>query len=302
MDTKYLYRFAIAGLLFSVHADIPVEVTESFFPFYAETSDKKTEYKIYLRETMSLPEIDGKVVYEHICYRVVQNEKYGYVRVFRTHGAMQDSYEYAVGFYDLGERCVTIKYLPCGRPFIRETGNCFFHIGMEDILMHEQRVILHAACVDTPLGGICFAGESGIGKSTQAGLWCRKETGRLINGDRTILHIADTEITGYGSPYAGSSKCYVNDSSRIVAILMLRQAKELSLRRLERSESFRRIYAGLTMNIWNKEFVLEALSVAERMAGIAPVFEWACDKEQTTSARLRELLKNEGILISPIIL
>ena len=73
-----------------------------------------------------------------------------------------------------------------------------------DLCMH--------ALIETAYGGILFSGVSGAGKTTQAELWMQWEQARQINGDRPILvSKVIREWLGCGSPYAGSSECYINE-------------------------------------------------------------------------------------------
>ena len=76
-----------------------------------------------------------------------------------------------------------------------------------------------------------IAGYPGIGKSTQADLWQRYEGAELLNGDRTVLRRIDGVWTAFGSPYAGSSNCFVNESRPVRAIVLLSQGSVCSLRR-----------------------------------------------------------------------
>ena len=105
-------------------------------------------------------------------------------------------------------------------------------------------MILHASFVSTRYGGLLFSGVSGIGKSTQADLWQRYEGAELLNGDRTVLRRMDGVWTAFGSPYAGSSNCFVNESRPVRAIVLLSQGSACSLRRLSPAAAFRGLYAG----------------------------------------------------------
>lgn len=184
-----------------------------------------------------------------------------------------------------------MNYLEKGKRCVSEMSNSFFHLGIESIMLEKQRLFLHAACVATPLGGILFSGPSGIGKSTQAELWCRYRSGRLINGDRTIISQEDDTYYGWGSPYAGSSRCYVNEKATITAIVMLKQAGLNSIRRLEPGEAFRKIYSGLTVSSWDKNGVEKTCDLALQMAMRIPVYEFACTPDKYAVEYLEKALQ-----------
>lgn len=141
-----------------------------------------------------------------------------------------------------------------------------------------------------------FSGPSGIGKSTQGRLWRTHRNAREINGDRAILWRKDAEWTAYGSPYAGSSECYVNASVPVRGIVMLEQAEDNRIRRLGRAEAFRRIFTELTVPVWDADCTQRACELAEQLAAEVPVYELACTPDIEAVELLAETLqKEEGL-------
>lgn len=275
MDRRYHLTFTIAGLTICFQTEQPIKLTDSFLPFCSEL---QPDYRVEFYEVPVLEIFPKQWVYEGISYVVASDGCSGFKRQFRD--VKRDNRPYAIASYDWDNRNIQVEYLPGSQEFICESGNCFFHIAWEVLLMHEQRMMLHAACVDTPFGGILFSGPSGIGKSTQAELWQKFGDGRLINGDRTVIHQENGLWVAYGSPYAGSSRCYVNERCSIRAIVFLRQEQQCQLRRLGTAEGFHRIFAGLTVNSWDREFVSFACDFAEKMAIQIPVYELACTPDR----------------------
>lgn len=271
MNPCFRYSFAIADLVLALRTTTPITVTAPFLPF---CTDAEADYTAIFQEVSSLPAVSGRQVYKAISYTVIQNQAGKYWRLF--YDAAHETPPYAVSRVQWDSRQVLIDYLPEGRPFVNESNNCFFHTFWETILLREHRLILHAACVDTPLGGILFSGRSGIGKSTQADLWCRYADARQINGDRPILHKAETIWYAYGSPYAGSSKYHVNTKCPIRAIIMLQQASECKIRRLGMADAFRKLFSGLTVSNWNPVCMEMANDLTAELAFDVPVYELAC--------------------------
>lgn len=288
---RYSLNIADVSIRMETPEEFPVE--KSFLPFLREC--ERPRYTAVFRPVDKLPPIPEKTIVKENCYRVHPDGKGGYQRSFFDPPRGEEPY--ALGTYDYPNGQITIDYLDRGRQCVSEMSNSFFHIGFEALLIQENRLCFHAACVDTPLGGILFSGPSGIGKSTQADLWCRYGGGRLINGDRPILSKDADGWRAWGSPYAGSSRCYVNESCPICAIVLLKQAPDCSARRLGMGEAFRGIYAGLTMYSWNREFVAAAFDMAMDLAASVPVFEFACTPEQCAveclEKKLREVLGYE---------
>ena len=224
-NPTYRHDLEIAGVSMSLQSFQELKDEPSFQPFMKQAASP--DFQAVFHRTDALPTIPEAVLHEDECYRVHPDGKGGYLRSFFD--APRDFTPYAVAEYDYANGRIQIECLQKGAHCVSELHNSFFHLGFEAMLIHRERLCVHAACVDTPLGGILFSGQSGVGKSTQAELWCRHRGARQINGDRPILSKDQGEWRAWGSPYAGSSKCHLNESCPVTAIVMLEQAKECSL-------------------------------------------------------------------------
>lgn len=283
------YIFTIAGITLCFQTELAVKMTEGFQPF---CSEKKPEYVVRFCEVEELNPFPRKWVYKGRSYAVALDGCGEYRRMFFD--AKRAEKPYAIARYDWADKQITVEYLPEKREYVSAIDSCFFHIAWESLLMHEQRIMLHASCVDTPYGGMLFSGPSGIGKSTQAELWCRFGGGRLLNGDRVVISHVNKEWLGYGSPYAGSSRCYVNESCPIAAIIILKQGSSCSIRRLGTTDGFRGIFSGLTVNSWDRKFVEFACNFAETAAGQLPVYELTCTPDENAVRILENKLKESA--------
>ena len=262
--------------------------TERFRPFFADC-DSQAAYQIRFCQVEILPAITGPIVCSQTSYDVIADPVRGYVRRFRIENP--DAAPYAVGEYDWDNREIRISYLPEGAPYFSGMENSFFHVAWESIVIREQRLLFHAALIDTGFGGILFSGPSGIGKSTQADLWCRFRNTQLINGDRPVLQKCEDGWLGWGAPYAGSSRCYRNASSPITAIVMLKQAPQCGIRRLRPAEAFRRVYAQLTLNNWDETCVSLAADLVTALVWDVPVFEFSCTPDEAAVEFLEKELE-----------
>lgn len=287
---EFHYIFMISDIVIKLSSDCEFSISENFLAFCTES---RPDYTIFYREIPELPEIPEVLLHKSANFVVASDRQGGYARFFRSK-AWSSSF-FAVGRYDLRNHRSTIEYVPDGKRYLTGTRNCFFYVALETILLNEQRMILHAACVETSIGGLLFSGPSGIGKSTQADLWCKYDGASLLNGDRTILHCREDGWYGYGSPYAGSSKCYVNNRCRVRAIIMLRQASECTVRLLSASEAFKKIYSGLTVNSWNPDYVASICDLTAQLVAEIPVYELACTADETAVNILKNTLAKGGI-------
>jgi hypothetical protein len=290
MPSKNRIVFDIAGIPIGMELPYALPSEEAFRPFLTE---KEPQYLAVFRQVETLPSFSETVLWESDCYRVHPDGKGGFLRSFFQ--VPQGHEPYGVGAYGYEGGSITVSYLERGRSCLCELSNSFFHIGFEALMLREKRMCLHASCIKTALGGILFSGRSGIGKSTQAALWQTYRGAELINGDRPILsREADGWLT-WGSPYAGSSRCYVNASCPVRAVVMLQKSADCHLSRLSAAEAFRRIYAGLTVYRWDAAFVTDILELVEALVREIPVFEYACTPDERSVEVLERALREEGL-------
>lgn len=283
----YTYGLSVAGVTILLEADQPLTENREFSPF--RTGAAAPDLHAVIRKTDSLPKFPSSPIYADLFCAVAKNEA-GHLQTFFKDNA-DESYLVATCHPD--GRHILIEYPSSRGTEIPNLQNCFYCLGFEAYLLQRNSLSLHAACVDTYLGGILFSGVSGIGKSTQADLWCRYRDARLINGDRPILSGEGQRWQAWGSPYAGSSRVYRNESCPVSAIVLLKQAKNCALRRLSPSEAFRGVWAGLTVRTWDAAFVERASMLTVDLVSAVPVYEFACTPDEQAVAFLEEELRKE---------
>lgn len=286
---NFRYWLSVAGIRLLLETDHPLLENEAFGPFMI--SETEPDVHAVFRAASQLPPVPNRPAAVEPSYRIATDGKGNLQKFFFENP--EDPVHYAVATYSADSRTVSVEYLAQYRRCVSEVQNCFFHLGFEAILLQHSKLCLHASCIDTQAGGILFSGVSGIGKSTQADLWCAHRNARQINGDRPILSKESRGWLAWGSPYAGSSKCYVNDSCAISAIVLLKQAPVCEIRKLMPMEAFRRIWAGLTVRSWDASFVEKASSLAIELASEIPVYELSCTPDVRAIECLEQELRKE---------
>lgn len=75
------------------------------------------------------------------------------------------------------------------------------------------------------------------------------------------------------------------------AIVFDEKAENSTIRRLSLTEAIQLIYANLTINAWNREFVVQALDGAMKMAEEIPVYELNCLPDHSAVDILKKQLQ-----------
>lgn len=283
------YHLQISGIRLMLDTDQVLPEEPNFIPFLTEPHEP--DWTVRFQQTETLPPLPEKVIREDSCWRIHSRSEGKYLQSWFD--PPRDYSPYAAVNFDGDRRYIQVDYLEKGAHCVSQMPNSFSHLNFEQLLIHHDRLCFHAACVQTPLGGILFSGPSGIGKSTQANLWCALRDSRQINGDRPILSKEDGIWRAWGSPYAGSSQCHVNESCPVTAIIMLRQAPRCSIRRLDTAQAFRSIWSGLTVHSWNEAFVTRAFDLATELACRIPVYEFCCTPHEEAVSFLEAALGKE---------
>jgi len=287
MLLPYQIDLSLSGFVLRIESDLPIHAAPKFLPFLTKSTAPDLIGRI--ERTDHLPELSDDVIHEDLCYRVHPDGMDGFLRSFFD--APRDQTPYAVSAWDGETRGIRVCYLSKGSHCFSELDSTLFHLGLERLLLLQERLCLHAACVRTDVGGILFSGPSGIGKSTQAELWCRYRSAVQINGDRPILSRSGGGWLAWGSPYAGSSRCHVNESCPVRVIVMLRQGNQCSIRRLSLPEAFRAIWSGVTVNSWDADQVRRASDLALELTASVPVLEFSCTPDLGAVEYLEQALK-----------
>lgn len=164
------------------------------------------------------------------------------------------------------------------------------------LLLKEGVLLFHCSALEIHGKAILFTAKSGTGKSTHARLW-RQRFGpavTMINDDKPLLKVKPTQVTVYGTPYAGKEGLHTNTSAPVAAIVILHQARENYLHRVSTHQA----YPILLQQSYRSP---DALGLTETMDLVGllsalPVYQLGC----TISTQAVELvygrLKGDGYL------
>ena len=187
-----------------------------------------------------------------------------------------------------GKGNVQIAVLPGYADYFSGSSGVFNRIGLENMLLQHDGLLLHASLIDYAGKGIVFTGPSGAGKSTQAELWRKYLGAQVLNGDKAALRKTASDWTAYGSPYAGTSGIYKNKNVPLVAIVVLRQAKENRLRPIAFSEAFPYIWPELSLRRWDETAVTQAMDLCGKLLADIPVYVLECLPEESAVMALKK--------------
>lgn len=284
----YKYYFNVAKLNLLVSSRIPVFVGEQLIPFKIEqTSQVSVVYKIRIGQM----KLGNECVVNKQDFRVInKDDTYIRVKTLPFNEKILETY-----LYSENEKADITLSIPKEMEteheiFVRT--NIWNYLAFEDVLINHQGFILHSSFISWQNNGILFTAPSGTGKSTQADLWKKYEDADIYNGDRTIIRKIDGKYYGFGSPYAGSSGIYRNESAPIKAIVVIEQGPDNVIRRLHGREAFLPLFRETLMNTWNKEYMEKMTDLLMDAACQIPVYHLSCRPDQDAVNTVKnEILK-----------
>lgn len=281
---RHVYTFSIAELKLKLETPFPIYITEAFQPFV--TSETEQNITVSFRQGILQNRTAKSIVYKDHLYSVCSDEN-GFYKIFHS---KKEGHALS---HILSDQYEEVLYQKEYEHLFQDSRSCFMHLSYENLLLRNGAIVLHSSFIDSKYGGILFCGPSGIGKSTQAELWSRYQNAEIINGDRTVMRKTSGIWRAYGSPYAGSSHYYRNQSSKIKAVFLLQKAEKNMVKKLGNPEAFRRLYSQISVNFWDPECVNRSMDFIENLIKEIPVYIFCCTPDQYAVDFLDKVLEKE---------
>lgn len=177
---------------------------------------------------------------------------------------------------DGGWRNYSIEGARFGTDGVMETFLCAFY----SYLAGRNMVLSHASCVSHQGEGIIFTAASGTGKTTQAELWEKHRQAEIINGDKVILECGDQNCYAWGSPWKGSSPYAVNKRVPLKAVIVLSQAEQNRLSRLDTAEAAVQFFPHVFFPSWNGACAEKVMKSLDSLMRQVPVYHLACRPDE----------------------
>ena len=166
----------------------------------------------------------------------------------------------------------------------------------EHLIVSHDGFILHASFVRVGGKAVLFTAPSGSGKSTQANLWCQYLQAELINGDRAAVMVEKDGVFACGIPFSGSSGVAKNARLPLSAIVYLSKSDDNHLQELKGIQAFRKLWEGLSVNVWDREDMDRASARVLDVVSQTPILHLSCRADEDAVLLLDRYLTERGCL------
>lgn len=153
--------------------------------------------------------------------------------------------------------------------------------------IRKKMLQIHSALIQYKRQGILFLGPSGIGKTTQAELWYHYRNASIINGDISFVQETQDAFLGWGTPWHGSSPYCENTNVPVLAMIVLKQSPENSIRELIGFEKVTAVSQSVFYPRWLENGMELCLETLDHLLTALPVYELSCRPDED-AVRLTE--------------
>lgn len=163
-------------------------------------------------------------------------------------------------------------------------------LGLDYVMMLCSCMFLHSSLLRYQGKAVLFSGPSGVGKSTQAGLWEKHLGAEILNGDKSCIAKRADGFYACGSPYAGSSDIFLQEEAPICGIVLLNQGSENRITQVSGRQAFIPLYAQMLANTWDGGYTDTLCNLLDELLSHVPVYALTCKADSEAVRLVRDTL------------
>lgn len=168
--------------------------------------------------------------------------------------------------------------------YSKENADQFLRVIFYTHAVQHHMIQFQSSLIDYRGHGLMFLGPSGIGKTTQAELWNQYRDALIINGDIVFVQETEEAFLGWGTPWHGSSPYCENTNVPVEALIILKQAPENSIRKLEGFEKVTAVSNSVFYPRWLENGMELCLETLDHLLSKLPVYELSCRPDEEAVA------------------
>ena len=149
-----------------------------------------------------------------------------------------------------------------------------------DHLLSCDTLLFHGSVIAVDGEGYLFTAKSGTGKSTHTRLWREYfgERAVMVNDDKPLLHITDSGVTVYGTPWDGKHRLSTNTAVPLNGIFLLERDTKNHI-----EPAAPHVVYPLIVQQTNRSFTADGmkqtLSLIDHMLSVVPVYRLGCNMD-----------------------
>lgn len=161
-------------------------------------------------------------------------------------------------------------------------------------VLNKGGILFHGVVMEWEGMGIIVCAHSGVGKSTHTKMWKENEKAQILNGDRALCYMEDNLWYTCGAPWSGSSNEVLNQSAKLMAVVVLEQSESNEISVLTPLRGALELIPLAFAPSWDETLMNNTLDTIDTIVQNAMVIKLKCrpelDAVQVLKAGLEELL------------
>ena len=147
-----------------------------------------------------------------------------------------------------------------------------------DRLLSCDTLLFHGSVIAVDGEGYLFTAKSGTGKSTHTRLWREYfgERAVMVNDDKPLLHITDSGVTAYGTPWDGKHRLSTNIAVPLKGICILTRDTTNHIEPAEPHAAYPMIVQQTNRSL-SADGMKQTLSLIDHMLNVMPVYRLGCN-------------------------
>ena len=155
---------------------------------------------------------------------------------------------------------------------------------MADWYFKHDSMVFHGALISLDGEGYLFTAKSGTGKTTHIRNWQKVfPECFVVNGDKPVLRVTDTEVRGYGTPWAGKERYQTNTSVPLKAIVLLERGAENRIEEVSFKEALP-VLLSQAYRPKQADSLRNAVLLIGRIVGKVRFFRLKCNMDEESAA------------------
>lgn len=285
---NHLFFLRVAELLIKVKAPLPPIVFKRFGAFLCEGSSRKNDLEILYAPTEDLDD-SAEAVHRDATFHWVVPE--GTTHETAAYISLAQSKENIPQLCIEAQRSwahVTVRYCLQGYPVdvLSYIASTIFH----NRIIFQAGLVMHASSVVVNGRAILFTAPSGTGKSTQTKLWVDHRGATILNDDCPCLKLKGGEVIAYGTPWSGSKEIFVNASAPVAAIVVVEQAENNVIRKLEAGEASVFVLPRFFLPYQDEKMMVLALATISSVLSSVPIYHLKCRPDKSAMELTQQCL------------
>ena len=151
---------------------------------------------------------------------------------------------------------------------------------LAQLLVQDDILLMHGAVVAVDGQAYLFTAKSGTGKTTHTRLWMQQFGDRavMVNGDKPLLHVTNTGVTVYGTPWDGKEHLSTNMACPLRTVCILTRSEINHIERITKKEALPMLCQQIHRPAASSALA-KMLALVDRLGSSVPLYRLGCNME-----------------------